>query len=188
MMDRRQFCRSAVAAGVTAAFLPGCGKETPVATEADTGIAAVSLDGAEIELSKAAIRELGDAMAGPVMLSGHPQYDSVRMIWNGMHDKRPALIARCLNAGDVSNAVNFARDHNVLVAVRGGGHSWPGKSVCDGGLMIDLSPMRGATADADTRRARVEGGALLNNLDSLPEGFYPIILLCDSCKPLHPCR
>ena len=126
----------------------------------------MSLDGAEIELSKAAIRELGDAMAGPVMLSGHPQYDSVRMIWNGMHDKRPALIARCLNAGDVSNAVNFARDHNVLVAVRGGGHSWPGKSVCDGGLMIDLSPMRGATADADTRRARVEGGALLNNLDS----------------------
>ena len=58
-MDRRQFCRSAVAAGVTAAFLPGCGKETPVATQADTGIAAVSLDGEEIELSKAAIRELG---------------------------------------------------------------------------------------------------------------------------------
>jgi len=166
MMDRRQFCRSAVAAGVTAAFLPGCGKETPVATQADTGIAAVSLDGAEIELSKAAIRELGDAMSGPVMLSGHPQYDSARMIWNGMHDKRPALIARCLSAEDVSNAVSFARDHNVLVAVRGGGHSWPGKSVCDGGLMIDLSPMRGATADADTRRARVEGGALLNNLDT----------------------
>ena len=165
-MDRRQFCRSAVAAGVTAAFLPGCGKETPVATQADTGVAAVSLDGGEIELSKAAIRELGDAMSGPVMLSGHPQYDSVRMIWNGMHDKRPALIARCLNAEDVSNAVNFARDHGVLVAVRGGGHSWPGKSVCDGGLMIDLSPMHDAVADADTRRARVQGGALLNNLDS----------------------
>ena len=166
MMDRRQFCRSAVAAGVTAALLPGCSKETPVATQADTGIAAVSLDGAEIELSKAAIRELGDAMSGPVMLSGHPQYDSARMIWNGMHDKRPALIARCLSAEDVSNAVSFARDHNVLVAVRGGGHSWPGKSVCDGGLMIDLSPMHDAVADADARRARVQGGALLNNLDT----------------------
>ena len=165
-MDRRQFCRSAVAAGVAAAFLPACGKETPVATQVDTGIAAVSLDGAEIELGKAAIKELGDAMSGPVMLSGHPQYDSVRMIWNGMHDKRPALIARCLNAEDVSNAVSFARDNNVLVAVRGGGHSWPGKSVCDGGLMIDLSKMNTATADADTRRARVQGGALLNNLDS----------------------
>jgi len=165
-MDRRQFCQSAVAAGVAAAFLPGCGKETPVATQADTGITAVSLDGADIELSKAAIREFGDALSGPVMLSGHPQYDSARMIWNGMHDKHPALIARCLSADDVSNAVSFARDNNVLLAVRGGGHSWPGKSVCDGGLMIDLSQMNAATADADTRRARVQGGALLNALDS----------------------
>ena len=165
-MDRRQFCRSAVAAGVAAAFLPACGKETPVATQADTGIAAVSLDGAEIELSRAAIKEFGGAMSGPVMLSGHPQYDTARMIWNGMHDKRPALIARCLSAEDVSNAVSFARDNNVLVAVRGGGHSWPGKSVCDGGLMIDLSQMNTATADADTQRARVQGGALLNALDS----------------------
>ena len=165
-MDRRQFCRSAAAAGVAAAFLPACGKETPVATQADTGIAAVSLDGAEIELSKAAIKELGDAMSGPVMLSGHPQYDTARMIWNGMHDKRPALIARCQSAQDVSAAVSFARDNSLLLAVRGGGHSWPGKSVCDGGLMIDLSQMNAATADLDTRRARVQGGALLNNLDS----------------------
>jgi FAD/FMN-containing dehydrogenase len=165
-MDRRQFCRSAVAAGVAAAFLPACGKETPVATQADTGIAAVSLDGTEIELSKAAIKEFGDAMSGPVMLSGHPQYDAARMIWNGMHDKRPALIARCQSAQDVSAAVNFARDNSLLLAVRGGGHSWPGKSVCEGGLMIDLSQMNAATADGDTRRARVQGGALLNNLDS----------------------
>ena len=165
-MNRRQFCRSAVAAGVAAAFLPACSKETPVATQADTGITAVSLDGAEIELSKAAIREFGDALSGPVMLSGHPQYDAARMIWNGMHDRRPALIARCLSAGDVSNAVSFARDNDLLLAVRGGGHSWPGKSVCEGGLMIDLSQMNAATADADTRRARAQGGALLNNLDT----------------------
>jgi hypothetical protein len=155
-----------VAAGVTAAFLPGCGKETPVATQADTGIAAVSLDGMDIELGKAAIKEFGDVMTGPVMLSGHPQYDSARMIWNGMHDKRPALIARCVSAEDVGNAVSFARDNNLLVAVRGGGHSWPGKSVCDGGLMIDLSQMNTVTADRDTRRARAQGGALLNNLDT----------------------
>ena len=165
-MDRRQFCRSAVAAGVATAFLPACGKEAPVATQADTGITAVSLDGSEIELTKAAIKELGNSMSGPVMLSGHPQYDSARTIWNGMHDKRPALIARCTNAEDVSNAVSFARDNSVLVAVRGGGHSWPGKSVCDGGLMIDLSLMNSATADADSRRARAQGGALLNNLDT----------------------
>jgi hypothetical protein len=157
-MDRRQFCRSAVAAGVAAAFLPACGKETPVATQADTGIAAISLDGADIELSRAAVKELGDAMSGPVMLSGHPQYQSARMIWNGMHDKRPALIARCLSAEDVSNAVSFARDNNVLVAVRGGGHSWPGKSVCDGGLMIDLSQMNTVTADRAHGLRRVHAG------------------------------
>jgi len=165
-MDRRQFCRSAVATGVAAAFLPACSKPTPEATQVDTSIAAVSLDGAEIELEKAAIKELGDALSGPVMLSGHPQYDSARMIWNGMHDKRPALIAQCASADDVSNAVNFARGNNLLVAVRGGGHSWPGKSVCDGGLMVDLSQMNTATVDADSQRAFVKGGALLNALDT----------------------
>ncbi len=165
-MNRRQFCRSAVAASVAAVFLPGCGKEAPVATQADTSIAAVSLDGADIELSRAAIRELGEATSGPVILSGHPQYDTARMIWNGMHDKRPALIARCMNAEDASNAVSFARDNNLLVAVRGGGHSWPGKSVCEGGIMIDLSQMNTVTADAETRTARAQGGALLNALDT----------------------
>ncbi|MBT8088803.1 MAG: FAD-dependent oxidoreductase, partial [Gammaproteobacteria bacterium] len=78
-------------------------------------------------------------MTGPVMLTGHPDYNGARTIWNGMHDKRPALIARCLNSQDVSHAVTFARERELLVAVRGGGHSWPGKSVCDDGLMIDLS-------------------------------------------------
>jgi FAD/FMN-containing dehydrogenase len=159
------FCRSAVAAGVAAA-LPGCGRNTPEATQVDTSIPAVSLDGAEIELGKAAIRELGDAMSGPLMLSGHPQYDSARAIWNGMHDKRPALIARCMSADDVSNAVMFAADNNLLVAVRGGGHSWPGKSVCEGGIMIDLSQMNTVAADAQTRTARAQGGALLNTLDT----------------------
>ena len=125
-MDRRQFCRSAVAAGVAATWLPGCSRETPQATQADTSIPAVSLDGAEIELGKAAVREFGEAMSGPVMLSGHPQFDSARAVWNGMHDKRPALIARCMNSDDVSKAVSFASDNSLLVAVRGGGHTSDG--------------------------------------------------------------
>jgi FAD/FMN-containing dehydrogenase len=83
-----------------------------------------------------------------------------------MHDRRPALIARCLDNDDVSQAVSFGRDNNLLVAVRGGGHSWPGHSVCDGGLMIDLSQMNRVTVDAQARRARAGGGALLNTLDS----------------------
>jgi FAD/FMN-containing dehydrogenase len=164
-MNRRQFCRSAVAAGVTTAVFTACNGKPPEAVTADTSIRALSPDGAEIELGQAAIREFGDSLSGPVMLSGHPQYDAARTIWNGMHDKRPALIARCLDTNDVSQAVSFARDNNLLVAVRGGGHSWPGKSVCDGGLMIDLSQMNAVTVDAGAQRARAGGGTLLNGLD-----------------------
>jgi len=112
-------------------------------------------------------------MTGPVLLSGHPDYDGARRIWNGMHDKRPAMIARCMNNQDVANAVTFARERELLVAVRGGGHSWPGKSVCDDGLMIDLSPLTSVTVDTDANRAHVDGGALLGHLDqaSLPHGL-----------------
>ncbi len=162
-MDRRDFCRSAVAAGLAGSFpwLSACD-----ATRADRSVAAVSLDGASKELERAAIRELGESMAGPLMMADHPDYDAARMIWNGMHDKRPALIARCLNAQDVSHAVSFARDHNLLLAVRGGGHSWPGKSVCDGGLMIDLSRMNTVRVDAAQRSAHAQGGATLFGLDT----------------------
>jgi len=167
-MDRRQFCRTTLAASVAAAipFLPGCDKKAPVATQADTSIRGISLDGAEIELEKAAIKELGESMTGPVLLSGHPEYDGARKIWNGMHDKRPALIARCMTTEDVCNAVDFARGNSLLVAVRGGGHSWPGKSVCDDGIMIDLSPMNTVTANRESARAHARGGALLNALDT----------------------
>ena len=70
-------------------------------------------------------------------------YDDARKVWNGMIDKRPALIARCAGVADVMDAVNFARTNNLLVSVRGGGHNITGNAVCDGGLMIDLSPMKG---------------------------------------------
>jgi len=167
-VDRRKFCRTAVAASVAAAIplLPGCDRKAPVATQADTSIRAISLGGAEIELEKVAIRELGESLTGPVLLSGHPEYDGARKVWNGMHDKRPALIARCMNSDDVSNAVTFARERDLLTAVRGGGHSWPGKSVCDDGIVIDLSQMHTVTADPDKRLAYAQGGALLGALDA----------------------
>jgi len=167
-MNRRKFCRTALAAGVAAAIpvLPGCDRRAPVASDADTSIRGISLDGAELELERAALRELGESMTGPVLLSGHPDYDGARMIWNGMHDRRPALIARCFNAQDVSKVVTFARERRLLTAVRGGGHSWPGKSVCDDGLMIDLSRMNTVEADAGRHRAYAKGGALLNALDT----------------------
>ncbi len=174
-MKRREFCRKSLSASMLTAmpFLAACGREAPVATEADTGIAAVSLDGNEIELEKAAIRELGEAMTGPVLLSGHPEYDSARTIWNGMHDKRPALIAMCTSSRDISQAVTFAGERGLLTAVRGGGHSWPGKSVCDGGIMINLAAMHAVDVDPAAQTARVQGGALLGHLDNatLPHGL-----------------
>ncbi|MDH3350102.1 MAG: FAD-binding oxidoreductase, partial [Gammaproteobacteria bacterium] len=167
-MDRRKFCRTALAASVAAAIplLPGCERKAPVATDAVTSVRGISLEGAELELERAAIRELGESLTGPVLLSNHAEYDNARKIWNGMHDRRPALIARCMNTEDVGNAVTFARERGLLTAVRGGGHSWPGKSVCDDGLMIDLSLMNTVAADPEAQRAHARGGALLNALDS----------------------
>jgi FAD/FMN-containing dehydrogenase len=166
-MNRRDFCRNTLTASLAAAypFLTACREEAPVATRADTSIAGISLDGSEIELERAAIRELGEALDGPVLLSGHPEYDGARMIWNGMHDRRPALIAMCTSSADISHAVTFARERNLLTAVRGGGHSWPGKSVCDGGLMINLAAMHGVTVDTERQTATAQGGALLGALD-----------------------
>ena len=166
-MDRRKFCKTTLAASVAASMpvLTACGKKAPVATEAEASIRAVSLDGAEVELTKAMVRELGEAMSGPVLLSEHPDYEGSRKIWNGMHDKRPALIARCLSSADVSQAVNFARDHGLLTAVRGGGHSWPGKSICDDGIVVDLSHMTNVEVDTDNKIGMTAGGALLGHLD-----------------------
>jgi FAD/FMN-containing dehydrogenase len=130
------------------------------------GIPAVTLDGAEIELERAAVDELAGVLTGRLLLSDHADYDKARKIWNGMHDKHPALIAQCNSAEDVRQAVTFARERDLLVAVKGGGHSWPGKSTCDRGLMIDLSPMNTVTVDAERKRAFAGGGSLLNTLDA----------------------
>jgi hypothetical protein len=161
MLKRREFCRASLAAGVAAAY--------PFminAALADSNITAVSLDGTEIELEQAAVRELAQQLDGALLMRGDTQYDYARRIWNGMWDKHPALIARCANSNDVRHAVTFAADRDLLVAVRGGGHSWPGKSVCDGGLMIDLAEMNTVTADPMKQRAYAQGGALLNALDT----------------------
>jgi len=162
-MNRREFCRGALAAGMVATVpgLAGCERRA-----GDTSVAAISLDGREIELERAAIRELADAMTGDLLLASDPGYETARHIWNGMHDKHPALIARCANSTDVTHAVTFARARELLVAVRGGGHSWPGKSVCDGGIMIDLQPMNDVRVDAQAQRAFAGGGTLLNALDT----------------------
>src|SRR5262245_22104622 len=115
--------------------------------------------------------ELRTAFHGQLIEPSHPEYDETRRIWNGMIDRRPALIAQCSGAADVIAAVNFALRNNLVVAVRGGRHSIPGHSVCDGGLMIDLSRMRGVMVDPEQRTVRAQGGALWGDVDHESQAF-----------------
>src|SRR5919202_6944036 len=100
-----------------------------------------------------------------------PEYDATRQVWNGMIDRYPALIARCAGTADVIAAVDFAREHDLLVAVRGGGHNVAGNAVCDGGLVIDLSAMRGVHVDQQARTVRAQGGATREDGDRETQVF-----------------
>jgi FAD/FMN-containing dehydrogenase len=102
---------------------------------------------------------------GQVITADDDRYDELRSIWNAMHDRRPALIARCENAADVVAAIAYARRHALVIAVRGGGHSLPGFGTCDDGLVVDLRPLNKVTVDPAARRATVQGGALLGDVD-----------------------
>jgi FAD/FMN-containing dehydrogenase len=118
-----------------------------------------------------AIEALAGQLTGKVLDANDPSYDEVRTIWNAMIDRRPALIVQCREASDVVHAVRFARDNKLLVAVRGGGHNIAGNAVCDGGLMIDLSPMKSVRVNAATKRASVEPGATLAEVDRETQAF-----------------
>ncbi len=112
------------------------------------------------------INEFKEIFRGEVLLPGDKSYESARQIWNGMFDRKPAIIARCIGTSDVINAVNFARDNNALIAVKGGGHNSAGNAVCDDGVMIDLSLLRRVNVDAKNKTVRVDGGALLGDVDT----------------------
>jgi len=117
------------------------------------------------------IDEFRTTLRGQLLVPGDGTYDKARVVWNGMIDRRPALIARCHGVADVIASVKFARDHSLLVAVCGGGHNVAGYAVCDGGLMIDLSPMHAVRVDPDARRAWVQGGATWGDVDCETAAF-----------------
>jgi FAD/FMN-containing dehydrogenase len=108
---------------------------------------------------------LAERMAGEVIAPHHSEYEIARRVWNGMIDKRPVLIARCADAGDVATAMRFAAEHGLPLAVRGGGHNVAGTAVIDDGLVLDLSAMRGVRIDAAGRTVHVQGGATWADVD-----------------------
>src|SRR5215831_13455833 len=109
--------------------------------------------------------KLRSKIKGVVITPDDPGYDEARRVWNAMIDKRPAIIVGCADAGDVAPAIAFAREHELEISVRGGGHHIAGHSVSDGGLTIDLSGMKNIKVDAEARRAYVEPGATLRDFD-----------------------
>ncbi len=165
-MKRREFCKNAAAAGALASLPMSQAMAAALdAMSVLSSVTATRLSGQQTVIDKAAVKELRDSLQGQLLMPGNGAYDVARKLWNGMIDKHPAMIAYCADAFDVVNAVNFARDHELLVAVKGGAHSFSGKSSCDGGLMIDLSGMKGIEVDAKKRIARVQPGVLGGELD-----------------------
>ena len=129
-------------------------------------ITARTIKNGTIALERKTIDDLRGRLRGTILLPGDPGYNAARSLWNGMVNRRPALIARCTNVTDVIAAVTFGREQNLVIAIKGGGHNVTGNAMCDDGIVIDLSPLRRCDVDADRRMVRVEAGALLGDLDA----------------------
>src|SRR5512146_928862 len=127
--------------------------------------------GGEANIKAETIERLKESIRGKVLTPESEQYNEVRTVWNAMIDKKPALIVRCASAADVTHAVRFAGEHKLLLAVRGGGHNIAGNSVCDGGLMLDLSLMKSVRIDPKGKTARVEPGVTLGEFDRDAQAF-----------------
>jgi FAD/FMN-containing dehydrogenase len=124
-----------------------------------------TLSGTETTIAGAAVEAFKHRLRGSLIAAEDESYEQARKVWNGMIDKRPALIARCTGVADVVECITFARRHDLLVAMRCGSHNAAGHATCDGGLVIDLSPMKGIRVDAAKRRVHAQGGVLWGELD-----------------------
>lgn len=134
-------------------------------------------------VSDVALDTFAAGFRGNLLTSGDVAYDEARAIWNAMIDRRPGLIARCAGAADVIRTVRFARDNNLLISVRGGGHGIAGNAVCEGGVIIDLSPMKSVRVDPETRRARIEPGATLGDVDKETMAFGLVLRPVSTLRP-----
>ncbi len=172
-MKRRDFLHSSLLAAATTAASLRSAYAVVAADMTIADVTAVSGDGNPITLRGAEIRELARQMQGPLLIAGDEGYDDARRVRNPSIDRKPALIAQPGSVADVQAAVKFARAHGVLLAVKCGGHSASGQSTCDRGMMIDLHNLRGVRVDAQKRRAWVQGGTLLGQVDGecLPHGL-----------------
>ena len=130
-----------------------------------TEIASRTLDGRAATLAKEKIDDLRARHRGPVLLPGDPGFEDSRTVWNGMIDRRPAIVLRSLGAADVVTGVNFARTHGLAICVKGGGHNIAGLAVADGAVMLDLGLMRGVFVDPAAKIAHAQGGCLLGDVD-----------------------
>ena len=167
-MKRRTFLRSSLgaAAAATLPFPRGLEAAYRPAPVVPADLQAITGDGREITLTSRAIADLAARLKGRVLVAGDDGYDGARQVLNPSFDKRPALIAQVTGTADVRAAVDFARENDgLLLAVKCGGHSFSGKSTCDLGMMIDLSPFRNVRVDPVAQRARVTGGSLLGQVD-----------------------
>ena len=170
-MKRRDFITKSSMA-VSAVLFPswrGYSAESQIPSE----LLAITGDGENLILKKTDITNLRNSLKGTLLLQDDNGYDVARLVRNRIIDKNPALIAQCVDETDIQKAVNFAREFNLLTAVKCGGHSVSGKGTCDQGIMIDLSPFRGNRLDIENKRLFITGGSWLSELDdaSIPFGL-----------------
>jgi FAD binding domain-containing protein/berberine-like enzyme len=165
-MNRRHFFQSTLAAAVAYALpVPRLYALDQAASQAAGGVAAVRLDGSATVIEQASLAELKASLRGPLLLAGDPGYDAARRVLNESIDRHPALVVQPTGVADIRAAVDFARERELLLAVKCGGHSPSGKSTCEKGMQIDLSHFRGVRVDPQARRAYVSGGSLLGEVD-----------------------
>src|SRR5437868_7715593 len=137
-------------------------------------------------LTAGKVKSLQAAVSGTVTLPGDAGYDVACSIWNGAIDRRPAVVASCAGSADVAAALAFARDEDLEVSVRGGGHNYAGFALCDGGLMIDLTPMKSVAVDPAARRVACGGGTTWGELDAATKSTGSPFREVSSARPVWP--